>query len=201
MASFGLLGAIGGLGQAMQTVGQDMEKRRQQALVWAAEEAKRMRERAEKRADEQEKRTYTEGREEVKETWQRERIGINQDRQDQRQDKSISAADKRQGVQIAATDRRQEDAQSHAQAMARLQDSLASSRAAQNEDQRQRNRIALDKLNEGKPKGIIWADDPDAPGKQRAFKWWDDGRTESTNFTRTPRARDDEGTPNRFQRR
>lgn len=54
MASFGLLGAIGGIGEALQTVGKGMEERRQAALKAAADEAKERRlavQRAEDRRD------------------------------------------------------------------------------------------------------------------------------------------------------
>lgn len=47
----GLIGAIGGLGQAVSKIGDDIVKRRERALEWAQQEAMRQRELAAKRED------------------------------------------------------------------------------------------------------------------------------------------------------
>lgn len=58
MPSYGLLGALGGLGNAMQTIGKSLEDRRQEALKRAEQLAERQRVAAEKKAEKLEDREY-----------------------------------------------------------------------------------------------------------------------------------------------
>jgi ATPase subunit of ABC transporter with duplicated ATPase domains len=51
MASLGLLGALGGVGQAMTIIGTDMVRRREKALDWLREDAEYQRRRADKQDD------------------------------------------------------------------------------------------------------------------------------------------------------
>jgi hypothetical protein len=53
MANLGLLGALAGAGQALTNIGEDLVKRREQALEWARKEAEYQRQRVDKVSDTQ----------------------------------------------------------------------------------------------------------------------------------------------------
>lgn len=58
MADLGLIGAIGGLGKGLDEIGQNIEKRREQALEWAREEALYQRKQADEQAATKENQNF-----------------------------------------------------------------------------------------------------------------------------------------------
>lgn len=191
MASYGLLGAIAGAGQALQTIGANMEKRRQDALEWARAEAKAQRERAQKLADKADDRSYGEGRDQVKEGWQRERMGMSHKYASERQDDQQAHAVEQQGRSFTQQrslaeynqgrqDKRQVNSINARRDMLLLGDKLTRSRNAESQ-------MRAEQLRDGDPQGIIWKDGPG--GTQQAVQWWNDGRTKPLDIFVTKKSK------------
>lgn len=183
MPKLGLLGAIGGFGQALQTYGSDMVRRREQALDWARREAEHQRTRAEKKEDVGEERDF-----QLKITGERER-----------------AADERSTAQIEAMDRRTEaerdfkkserverqkfDASEGAKdraarvALERLQGSLQSARTAA--EIRLRDQLQADDVH------AVQYGAPDANGYAEVFVVTESGKVRRTG-QRVYRPKEDE---------
>lgn len=119
MVSLGLLGAIGGVGQAMQTIGGDIVKRRERALEEARREAEYQRSLADRREDAEAAAKRAE------KAFERRDASTNL-----RTDKQIAAANERfEKGQIAKTQDR-EDKQRAAEDLAKMKAELAKEVAA-----------------------------------------------------------------------
>ena len=98
MASYGLLGALAGAGQALQTIGQDMQRRRDQALQWAREEMREQQRRTERVADRNFQadlqREITGAQIDARAEGQRFAAKTNLERDEQRQQGRIALADR-----------------------------------------------------------------------------------------------------------
>ena len=188
MPSYGLLGAAAGFGQALVTVGQGLEQRRQQALEQARREAEHQRRRQETLEDRQATQSFQVQMFRARET------GL-----DERSERSAIASDKRQARGFENQSRLQEDRQDHASQLQRerLQEQermtrLRAALARSNSEAAARLRDALDDDN---VTGVLYGE-TNAAGQSRVILRRQDGTLVRTNdfvARRAPRtAADDE---------
>lgn len=138
----GLLGAIGGVGKALEGFGSDLQKRREQALEDARELAKEERRRAERKEETAENRAFTLDRDEAREK------AINA-----RTDKTIAATAARQEAGFRNKAETAKETEARMRRMADYNDRLSRSRtvASQQTAAAIRNGEVVDAFTSGKP--------------------------------------------------
>lgn len=174
MASYGLLGAIGGLGQAMQTHGKNIMERRERALAEAKAMAAEQRKEARDAAKRQEDRDFT-----------LTTLDIKESRQDARTSATLEAraAEKKEDREFKVADR--EDTQEHTAEQKRLDREAAAARqreAAKLQGSKEAANIRLrEQITSKQVAGVKYGErKPDDPDYVRILIIRKDGTVEKT---------------------
>ena len=190
MASLGLLGALGGVGQAMQTAGQtwmrDITQRREAALEDARERAREARRQAERQED----RSFQMQRDEVRADRQERRDEITaKDRYLNREDTQEFLAAQQRGRQEFTREERLAR-QDHETQLTRLRDTLSRSRTREAMELRRQ-------LEGGDVSGVLY-DDVDDQGTSEVLFRYRDGRIvrSGQRVRRRSQQQGQSGTPN-----
>lgn len=142
MASMGLLGAIGGLGDALQTAGTNLATRRERALEQARQLAAEERKRAQQLSDKKEERLFTLTRDDALQTRQDARTAAQIASQEGRAQLSATTRERVADKQISAADARAAASREHQTSLVRLREQLQGARTAA--EIRLRDRLAND---------------------------------------------------------
>lgn len=170
MASMGLLGAIGGLGDALQTAGKDLSTRRERALEAARQLAAEERKRAQQLEDKKSDRLFTLSRDDALQTRQDARTAAQIASQEGRTEAQLSA----RAEDRASRERTAQQNREHQTSLVRLREQLQGARTAA--EIRLRDRLASDDVAGTK----FGKEHPNRPGMFELVIITKDGTTKKT---------------------